>query len=78
MLTPTQVLDHDYLEARRDLLGMAALLDRYDPAIERQGAPAGTDARLDILRRALAQLAEPSASTTKDRTVALLELFAEI
>lgn len=77
MLSPRQILDTYYLEARRDLLEIAALLDRYDVAVEREGTRAGDEAKLAILRRALTQLAAPD-SPSGDRTSALLELFAEI
>jgi len=77
MLSPRQVLDTYYLEARRDLLEIAALLDRYDAAVERERSSAEDKATLEILRRALAQLAEsPGSSGT--RTAELLKLFAEI
>lgn len=46
MLSPRQVLDTYYLEARRDLLEIAALLDRYDAAVEREGSSADGDAPL--------------------------------
>lgn len=77
MLSPRQVLDTYYLEARRDLLEIAALLDRYDAAVEREGSSADDEATLEILRRALAQLAESSGSSGA-RTAELLKLFAEI
>ena len=47
MLSPEQVVDASFLEARHMLLEIAALLDRYEPA------------------------------PPQDRTVALLELFAQ-
>lgn len=76
MLTPTQILDTYYLEARRDLLEVAALLDRYDAAVEREGSPAEDEVKLTILRRALTQLANDTSSS--DRARVLLELFSEI
>lgn len=75
MLTPTQILDTYYLEARRDLLELAALLDRYDAAVEREGAPAQDETKLATLHRALTQLADSGA--TNNRAKALLDLFAE-
>ncbi|MEM1296142.1 MAG: hypothetical protein AAGH89_12315 [Verrucomicrobiota bacterium] len=77
MLSPQQVLDTYYLEARRDLLEIAALLDRYDAAVARENAPAEDEAKLANLRQALTQLAE-STSPSGERTAALLELFAKI
>ena len=76
MLTPKQTLDTYYLEARRDLLEIAALLDRYDASVEREGAAVDHDALLVTLRKALAHLADPD-SPKGDRVDALLELFAE-
>ncbi|MEM9283497.1 MAG: hypothetical protein AAGA96_16865 [Verrucomicrobiota bacterium] len=77
MLSSTEILERYYLEARRDLLEIAALLDRYDAAIERDGAPAVEEEKLTMLRRALTQLADPTLHEG-NRTAALLELFAEI
>lgn len=77
MLTPDQILDQYYLEARRDLLEIAALLDRYDAAVERDGSPASDGEKLTILRRALTHLSD-SEDTSGERTKTLLELFAEI
>lgn len=76
MLTPKDILDTYYLEARRDLLEVAALLDRYDTAVAREGRPADDESKREILRRALARLANPAPS--ENRTSELLELFAEI
>ncbi|MBP84615.1 MAG: hypothetical protein CMO61_12285 [Verrucomicrobiales bacterium] len=76
MLSPTQILDQYYLEARRDLLEIAALLDRYDAARLRDGADDGNHVQRDILRRALTHLAD-SETPSGERTSTLLELFAE-
>lgn len=77
MLSPQQVLENYYLEARRDLLEISALLDRYDAAVAREGVSAADEVEIATLRRALAQLAE-STSRSGNRTAALLELFAEV
>ena len=77
MLSSQQVLDTYFLEARRDLLEIAALLDRYAVAVEREGSPEGDEAKLEILHRALAHLADTEAPSG-ERTKALLELFSEI
>lgn len=77
MLTSTEILERYYLEARRDLLEIAALLDRYDAAVERDESPATGNEKLRILRRALEKLAD-SEDSKGERTSALLELFAEI
>jgi len=76
MLSPHQVIDASYLEARHQLLEVAAFLDRYDAAVGRGGGDgaAGGDARLEALRAALDRLADRKAAG--ERTVALLELFA--
>ena len=78
MLSPEQVVDASFLEARHMLLEIAALLDRYDAAVAR-GAEAGSPvatAKLAALRQALGVLREPAPP--QDRTVALLELFAHV
>ena len=81
MLSPSQVVDTYFLEARHQLLEIAALLDRHDAALARAGAAgngrqAAADAKLAALRQALQILAEPA--TDRERTVALLELFATV
>jgi len=73
MLTPHQVIDTYFLEARHMLLEIAALLDRHDAAVARTGADA---AKLAALRESLRILAEPVAD--RERTVELLELFAQV
>ena len=76
MLTPQQVIDSEYLESRCYLLEIAAVLDRYDSALERTGKAAENTDQLDCLRKALALLAEPGES--KDRAEQLLQLFATV
>lgn len=77
MLTPPQVLEASFLESRHQILEIAALMDRYDAAVERSGNAGPADAtKLAILRQALAIAADPKPA--KDRTVALLELFATV
>ena len=76
MLSTQEILDTYYLEARRDLLEIAALLDRYDAAVAREASPTTSEeTRLTVIRRALSQLADENAPTS-DRTADLLELFA--
>ncbi|MCE9631957.1 MAG: hypothetical protein K8S94_14740 [Planctomycetia bacterium] len=82
MLSPEQVVDTYFLEARHMLLEIAALLDRYDAAAARcEGDPANGRAtagaaKLATLREALGILREQAP--TRERTVALLELFARV
>lgn len=78
MLTPEQVVDTYFLEARHMLLEIAALLDRHDAALARTGSPAAAGpaaAKLAALRDALTILRDSAAPT--ERTVALLERFAK-
>ena len=58
MLSAQETLDTYYLEARRDLLEIAAFLDRYDRAAERDGAKAGDESKRESLLEALSLLAE--------------------
>ena len=78
MLTPPQVVDTYFLESRHQILEIAALMDRYDAAVERSGSGggAGAERKLEVLRRALAIAADPRPAG--ERTVALLELFATV
>lgn len=78
MLTPAQVAETYFLESRHQLLEIAAYLDRFDAAVARTGARNGQAAadeqKLAVIRRALEIVAEQTPA--KERTVALLELFA--
>ena len=77
MLSPKQTLDNYYLEARRDLLEVAALLDRYDQAVSRAGQKADNESKLDILRDAMNLLAR-SDHPEPNRTEQLLSHFSKI
>lgn len=77
MLSPQKILDTYYLEARRDLLEVAAMLDRYDEAVKRDGAKAETESKKVSLLEAmeiLAQTEHPNAN----RAEQLLNHFAKI
>jgi len=76
MLTPQQVIDTYYLDARCMLLEIAATMDRYDAAVNRTNTPATDTAKLDCLRKALAMVANPDEKN--ERTRKLLELFASV
>jgi hypothetical protein len=78
MLSPDQVVETYFLEARHQLLEIAALLDRHDAAVAREGRRAGpaAAAKLATLKEAIAALAADRSAT--ERTVALLELFARV
>ena len=53
MLEPQKTLDTYYLEARRDLLEVLPLLDRYDRSVEKQGQKAEDESRLNSLLEAM-------------------------
>jgi hypothetical protein len=80
MLSPAQVAENYFLESRHQLLEIAAYLDRYDAAVARTGASNGAltapERKLDLIRKALALVAEERPQ--RERTVALLELFASV
>jgi len=78
MLSPDQVVETYFLEARHQLLEIAALLDRHDAAVAREGRGAGSAAaaKLATLKEAVATLTAERPAT--ERTVALLELFARV
>lgn len=75
MLTAEQVLDRYFLDSRCRLLELAAMFDRYDVAIQRDGAAPTDDARAKKLRRSLAILAEPHSKP--NRAEQLLLLFSD-
>jgi hypothetical protein len=80
MLSPAQVAENYFLESRHQLLEIAAYLDRYDAAVARSGAANGQAAtaerKLAVIRQALAIVAD--SHPARERTVALLELFATV
>ena len=57
------------------LLETAAVLDRYHAAVEREGAPAEDELKLNVLHKALQVLAEPK---NNERTEELLKVFVEV
>ena len=75
MLKPQEVLDRYYLETRCMLLETAAVLDRYDAAVEREGSTAADELKLNVLHKALQVLAEPKS---RDRAEDLLKVFTEV
>ena len=80
MLSPTQVADTYFLESRHQLLEIAAYFDRYDAAVaragDRNGHAAAASRKLEVIREALAIIADDKPA--QERTVALLELFATV
>jgi len=77
MLSPQETLETYYLEARRDLLEIAAFLDRYDQAAKREGTKAGDESKRECLLEALSLLSE-SEHPKANRAEQLLEHFAKI
>ena len=76
MLKPQNVIDTYYLEARCMILEIAAVFDRYDASVEREGAPAGDERKLQCLREAMQLTADPKEHN--NRAEKLLTLFANI
>lgn len=77
MLTPKKTLDTYYLEARRDLLEVAAMLDRYDRSVVQVGEKAEDESRLNSLLEALALLSEKNHAEV-NRTEQLLVHFSKV
>jgi hypothetical protein len=77
MLSPQKTLDTYYLEARRDLLEVAAMLDRYDEAVKRDGAKAVDESKKDSLLQAMNLLSQPDLPQA-NRAEQLLVHFAKI
>ncbi len=84
MLSAAQVAETYFLESRHMLLEIAAHFDRYDAAVVREAGGTGSGGSalrqgvtgsMARLREAVAILAAPHAD--RERTVALLELFAK-
>ena len=76
MLTPEQIIESEYLESRCSLLEIAAMLDRYYLAIERDSKITDSNEKVNCLREALALLAQEGNST--ERAEQLLHLFATV
>lgn len=76
MLSPTEVVDKDFLEHRHMLLELAAYLDRYDSAVARSGETLEKPLKLKIIDQALEILHAPPSE--QGRTIDLLTLFAKI
>ena len=74
MQTATELLDREFLDTRCMLIEIAAGLDRIDRAARRDGGRL-QDARLNLIYKALALLAEPSAND--NRSEQLLMLFTD-
>ncbi|MFV1965660.1 MAG: hypothetical protein ACC628_09580 [Pirellulaceae bacterium] len=74
MLAPEDVLNHYYLEARCQLLEIAAMLDRYDAGRQGGGGPPA-DRRLEQIYESLALLAQRDVTT--ERSERLLNLFSD-
>ena len=77
MLSPQKTLDTYYLEARRDLLEVAAMLDRYDQAVKREGTEAADESKRHSLLKAMEILSNPDHPNA-NRAEQLLVHFAEI
>ena len=77
MLSPQKTLDTYYLEARRDLLEVGAMLDRYDEAVKRDGAKAVDESKKESLLQAMELLAQPDHPKA-NRAEQLLVHFAKI
>ena len=77
MLNPQKTLDTYYLEARRDLLEVAAMLDRYDEAVKRDGSKAENESKKESLLQAMQIIAQPKLPDA-NRAEQLLIHFAKI
>ena len=85
MLTPPQVVENYFLESRHMLLEIASAFDRYDAAVARaaNGNAQATEneknsgaKKLAVMRKALEIVAQ--SHPARERTLALLELFATV
>jgi hypothetical protein len=77
MLSPQKNLEAYYLEARRDLLEVASMLDRYDRSVEKEGQKAEDESRLNSLLEAMSFLSEKDCPKS-NRTEQLLVHFAKV
>mgnify|MGYP001601812535 FL=1 len=77
MLSPQKNLEAYYLEARRDLLEVASMLDRYDRSVEKEGQRAEDESRLNSLLEAMSFLSDMDYPKS-NRTEQLLVHFAKV
>ncbi len=70
--TKSRILNDDFLEIRKSILDLAALLDRFDHAPDDDAA---ADPRLEQIREALATLTESDAPPCRGRAA---NLFARL
>ena len=80
MRTTQQILDHDFLGARCQLLEIAAMLDRHDRASDAKNADGAgrasqDDKRLDFIYQSLGLLANRNAGS--NRSEQLLNLYSD-
>ena len=69
MLSPSQVIDEYYLEVRCKVLEIAAILDRYERAVERQPDQApDKDSRMEKCCEAIAILNNTEEGTNRAAT----------
>lgn len=73
---PRQVMDLYYLNARHELLEVAATLDRLDRGAAVRPAEPTDDLRVTLLHEAISVLAEPSE--TPNRVERMLEIFGRM
>ena len=76
MLTGLQVLDRYFPEVRAWLIQTAAVLDRYDRAVESEGGPAPDDERWRLLRESLDVLRDEH-SDSADRAARIQMIFSD-
>ena len=76
MLSPQKTLETYYLEARRDLLEVAAMLDRYDRSVEKTGIKAEDESKLNSLLEAMSLISEREHPKS-NRAEQLLTHFAK-
>ncbi|MFG0268232.1 MAG: hypothetical protein ACF8AM_24210 [Rhodopirellula sp. JB055] len=74
MQKPQEVLDSYYLEARCQLLEIAALLDRFDRSCE-SDVDRPDDGRIDLMYESLTLLSQREG--TANRSERLLNLFSD-
>ncbi|MDO4550142.1 MAG: hypothetical protein Q4C96_02685 [Planctomycetia bacterium] len=76
ILSPSEVMDLYYLNARHELLEVAATLDRLQRAKTSSQEDVSQDIRAGLLQEAIQILAKPSE--TPDRAERLLNTFCKL
>ena len=78
MLDGNEVLDRYYPEVRAWMIQIAAVMDRYERAVDKEGGDAGDDERWEMLQDSVDVLREGvAAGSGADRAARIQMIFSD-